>query len=157
MHHAAIRTANIHRAIAFYEHLGFVVQERFSTGYTLACWMIGLGGQQGLEGRIELIEIPEPRPAPDAFGDEHYTGYYHLSFDLTALTPSLNDWLADLEDAMNRRLTDAPEILQPLTVLLRPMQQVIGDQVYEVAFIADADGLPLELIRLLGRTTGHGD
>ncbi|MEO1006484.1 MAG: VOC family protein, partial [Cyanobacteria bacterium J06638_38] len=77
MHHASIRTANIHQAIAFYEQLGFDVQERFTTGYTLACWMTGLGG------RIELIQIPEPKPAPDSFHDEHYVGYYHLSFDLT--------------------------------------------------------------------------
>ena len=150
MHHASIRTANIHRSIAFYEQLGFEVQERFTTGYTLACWMVGCGGTTGLAGRVELIEIPEPRPAPDAFGDEHYTGYYHLSFDLTPLTPSLSTWLAQLEDSINRRLTDAPEIFQPLKVLLSPKQQIIGDQVYEVAFIADPDGLPLELIRVLG-------
>jgi hypothetical protein len=36
-----------------------------------------------------------------------------------------------------------------LKVLLEPTQQVIGDRVYEVAFIADIDGLPLEFIRLL--------
>ena len=45
MHHASIRTANIHQAIAFYEQLGFTVNERFTTGYTLACWMEGLGGR----------------------------------------------------------------------------------------------------------------
>ncbi|MCF3606405.1 hypothetical protein L2E81_07060 [Planktothrix agardhii 1033] len=79
MHHVSIRTANIHRAIAFYEILGFTVCERFTTGYTLACWM------EGLNGRIEL----------------------------------------------------------------EPMQQMIGDRVYEVMFIADSDGLPLEFIRIL--------
>ena len=83
MHHASIRTANIHRAIAFYEQLGFAVNERFTTGYTLACWM------SGLDGRIELIQIPQPRPAADAFNDEHYTGYYHLSFDLTQTVADL--------------------------------------------------------------------
>jgi hypothetical protein len=36
-----------------------------------------------------------------------------------------------------------------LKVLLEPRQQQIGDHVYEVAFIADADGLPLEFIRVL--------
>jgi catechol 2,3-dioxygenase-like lactoylglutathione lyase family enzyme len=92
-HHASIRTRDIHRAIAFYERLGFTVQERFTTGMTLACWMTGLGG------RIELIQIPEPRPAADAFGDEHYTGYYHLSFDLTQVTPSLPAWLQELRQS----------------------------------------------------------
>lgn len=135
MHHVSIRTADIFRAIAFYEQLGFTVCERFTTGYTLACWMEGLGG------RIELLQIPEPHPAPDAFGDEHYVGYYHLSFDLTETTNDLPTWLEELQT----RLAD-----QPLKVLLEPTQQMIGDRVYEVAFIADADRLPIELMREMG-------
>lgn len=138
MHHASIRTANIHRAIAFYEQIGFTVNERFTTGYTLACWMEGLGG------RIELIQIPEPKPAPDAFGDEHYVGYYHLSFDLTDLTPDLLTWLQALQAKFRQS-----EELDSLTVLLEPCQQMIGDRVYEVLFLADSDGLPLEFIRVL--------
>jgi catechol 2,3-dioxygenase-like lactoylglutathione lyase family enzyme len=138
MHHASIRTANIHRAIAFYEQLDFTVNERFTTGYTLACWMEGLGG------RIELIQIPEPKPAPDSFGDEHYVGYYHLSFDLTDLTPDLPTWLQALQARFNQA-----EDLDPLKVLLEPCQQMIGDRVYEVLFLADSDGLPLEFIRIL--------
>lgn len=144
MHHASIRTANIHRAIAFYEQLGFTVKERFTTGYTLACWL------EGLSGRIELIEIPEPKPAPDAFTDENYVGYYHLSFNLTEITPNLSSWLQQLQqkfDAVNQQ--NLP-LLPPLKVLLEPRQQIIGDRVWEVVFIADTDGLPLEFIRLLG-------
>ncbi|MCW6037756.1 VOC family protein [Spirulina subsalsa FACHB-351] len=144
MHHASIRTANIHKAIAFYEKLGFIVQERFTTGYTLACWLEGLGG------RIELIQIPEPKPAPDTFGDEHYVGYYHLSFDLTATTPSLPQWLQGIIQVFAVATAENPEQYQPLQVLLAPTQQIIGDRVYEVAFIADTDGLPLEFIRVLG-------
>jgi catechol 2,3-dioxygenase-like lactoylglutathione lyase family enzyme len=142
LHHASIRTADIHQAIAFYEQLGFTVKERFTTGYTLACWMTGLGG------RIELIQIPEPKPAPDAFNDEHYVGYYHLSFDLTNLTTDLAKWLKDLEQKMAIALENNFEV-QPLKVLLKPEQQMIGDRVYEVAFIADTDGLPLEFIRII--------
>ena len=142
MHHASIRTANIHRAIAFYELLGFTVGDRFTTGYTLACWLEGLGG------RIELIQIPQPKPAADAFGDEHYVGYYHLSFDLTKTTTDLPSWLAALQ-ASFAAASATNEQVQPLTVLLPPEQQMIGDRVYEVAFIADADGLPLEFLRLL--------
>ncbi|MDJ1170182.1 VOC family protein [Roseofilum sp. BLCC_M154] len=136
MHHVSIRTANIHQAIAFYQILGFEVTERFTTGMTLACWLEGLGG------RIELIQIPEPRPAADAFGDEHYTGYYHLSFDLTDSVSDLPSWLQDLQ----QNVAACPS-LPPLKVLLEPMQQRIGDRVYEVAFIADMDGLPLEFLR----------
>ena len=144
MHHASIRTANIHRAIAFYEQLGFVVNERFTTGYTLACWM------SGLDGRIELIQIPEPRPAADAFNDEHYTGYYHLSFDLTQTVADLPQWLEDLKAKFVAASEAQPEQIAPLKVLLEPTQQMIGDRVYEVTFIADADGLPLEFIRVMG-------
>ena len=144
MHHASIRTANLHQAIAFYELLGFVVKERFTTGYTLACWLEGLGG------RVELIQIPEPKPAPDAFGDEHYVGYYHLSFDLTNLTNNLPSWLDRLKANFTQAAQTNPEQIQPLKVLLEPTQQMIGDRVYEVTFIADRDGLPLEFIRVIG-------
>lgn len=143
MHHASIRTADIFRAIAFYELLGFVVCERFTTGHTLACWM------EGLQGRIELLQIPQPRPVPDAFHDEHYTGYYHLSFDLTDTTPSLPDWLSALQETFAYAAAIEGSQVSPLKVLLDPTQQMIGEHVYEVAFIADADGLPLEFIRIL--------
>ncbi len=151
MHHASIRTADIHRAVAFYERLGFSLEERFTTGATLACWMTGLGG------RIELIQIPQPNPTADAFGDEHYTGYYHLSFDLTEVTESLPVWLEQLR---SRFLPEDPpegananavvdQSGEGLRVLLEPEQQMIGEGLYEVAFIADADGLPLEFIRVI--------
>lgn len=143
MHHASIRTADIHRAIAFYEQLGFTICERFTAGITLACWMEGLGG------RIELIQIPEPRPAPDAFGDEHYVGYYHLSFDLTDGVSDLPTWLTNLQERFAEASRSNPESLQPLKILLEPTQQMIGSRVYEVAFIADSDGLPLEFLRVL--------
>ncbi|MFN6565772.1 VOC family protein [Dendronalium sp. ChiSLP03b] len=145
MHHASIRTADIHRAIAFYEILGFTVCERFTTGYTLACWMEGLGG------RIELIQIPEPKPAPDAFADEHYVGYYHLSFDLTEMTADLPSWLINIKERVALVAESQTEKLQPLKVLLEPTQQQIGDRIWEVAFIADADGLPLEFMRFLAK------
>ncbi|MEG3438222.1 VOC family protein [Pannus brasiliensis CCIBt3594] len=145
MHHASIRTANIHRAIAFYEILGFTVRERFTTGYTLACWM------EGAAGRIELIEIPEPKPAPDAFHDEHYVGYYHLSFDITETHADLSTWLAELREKYNEAVDRDPNLYRPLSVLLEPQQQMIGENVYEVAFIADTDGLPLEFLRRLPR------
>ncbi len=146
MHHASIRTANIHQAIAFYELLGFEVKERFTTGYTLACWLEGLGG------RVELIQIPEPKPAPDAFGDEHYVGYYHLSFDLTDITKDLPSWLDRLKTNFARAIETNPEQVKPLKILLEPTQQMIGDRVYEVTFIADSDGLPLEFIRVISNS-----
>lgn len=147
MHHASIRTADIHRAIAFYELLGFQVCERFTAGITLACWM------EGLNGRIELLQVPEPRPAADAFTDEHYTGYYHLSFDLTDRTDDLPDWLDRLKAQFEQAAATGQ--VNPLNVLLEPKQQMIGDRVYEVAFIADEDGLPLEFLRMMTTLKNH--
>ncbi len=131
LHHISIKTADIHRSMKFYQHLGFATEERFTTGYTLACWL------SGELGRIELIQVPQPQPTNDAFGDERYVGFYHISFDLTGKTQSLTIWLESLAQKTK------------LTILLKPQQQMIGDRVYEVAFIADPDGLPLEfLLRL---------
>ncbi|QDZ41334.1 VOC family protein [Euhalothece natronophila Z-M001] len=144
MHHVSIRTGNIHRAIAFYELFGFTIQERFTTGYTLACWL------EGWNSRIELIQIPQPKPAPDAFHDEHYVGYYHLSFDITDYADSLPEWL-NQQRSRFQQAAESNEEVSPLTVLLEPTQQMIGETVYEVAFIADADGLPLEIIRNQGK------
>lgn len=143
MHHASIRTADIHRAIAFYSLLGFEMETQFTAGITLACWMTGL------MGRIELLQIPEPKAAPDCFHDEHYTGYYHLSFDLTDIVKSLPKWLKSLETRFAHAHSDSPDEIEPLRVLLPPQQQMIGNRVYEVAFIADADSLPLEFLRMM--------
>ncbi|MEL6382408.1 MAG: VOC family protein [Cyanobacteria bacterium J06626_18] len=143
MHHASIRTADIHRAIAFYTLLGFSMEEQFTAGTTLACWMTGLGG------RIELLQIPEPRSAPDCFYDEHYTGYYHLSFDLTKTVDSLPDWIDSLEKQFLQANQSASAEVGSLKILLPPQQQMIGRYVYEVTFIADIDGLPLEFLRMM--------
>ncbi|NJN75089.1 MAG: VOC family protein [Synechococcaceae cyanobacterium RL_1_2] len=140
MHHASIRTPDIHRALAFYELLGFTVEERFTTGYTLACWLTGL------DSRLELIQIPEPASVIDCFYDEHYVGYYHLSFDLTPQVPNLPQWLEGLGQKFEQARSQN-RMLPPLKILLQPEQQRIGDRVYEVAFIADPDGLPLEFLR----------
>jgi len=138
LHHVSIRTADIFKSIAFYEQLGFRVNDRFTAGTTLACWMEGLGS------RLELIQIPEPKPAVDAFFDEHYVGYYHLSFDVATMgiADSLLDWLTMFQDQLKA-------IGQRATVLLDPQKQQIGDRWYEVAFLADPDGLAIEFLRLL--------
>ncbi len=142
LHHISIRTADIMKAISFYQLLGFEVREKFTTGYTLACWLEGEGG------RIELLQIPQPKPAPDAFYDEHYVGYYHLCLDITDKNIDLVEWLRILADKCLQANRENPQF-PPLKVLLPPQQQMIENQVYEVAFIADTDNLPIEIIRRL--------
>jgi catechol 2,3-dioxygenase-like lactoylglutathione lyase family enzyme len=136
LHHVSIRTANIHRSIAFYGCLGFELSERFTTGYTLACWLMGQ------QTRLELIQIPEPEPAPEAFHNEHYVGYYHLSFDVLGQAIDLTAWLEQL----SKQLAASADFKLELKVLLAPHQQQIGDRIYEMAFISDPDGLPIELL-----------
>lgn len=145
MHHVSIHTANIHKAIAFYQILGFTIQTRFVIGYTLACWMEGLGG------RIELIEIPEPKKKLNIFYDNSHVGYYHISFDLTHHISGLSVWLSKLKINFSK-YEYAQENLDDSSfpiILLEPKEQVIGDKLYEIAFIQDQDGLPLEFIRIL--------
>ncbi len=136
LHHISIRTANIHRSITFYSSLGFEISERFTTGYTLACW---LTGQQS---RLELIQIPEPHPAPDSFHNEHYVGYYHLALDITNQAANLTSWLVNWKS----RLSEQQEFSIEPQILLAPHQQQIGNKTYEVAFITDPDNLPIELL-----------
>jgi catechol 2,3-dioxygenase-like lactoylglutathione lyase family enzyme len=64
--------------------------------------------------------------------EEGYVGYYHLSFEVENLEIYLQDLVAKLGK---------------LKILLMPRTQEIGDRSYKVAFIADPDGLPIELIQ----------
>ena len=117
-HHTSIKTADIFQAIAFYEALGFEVTERFTAGITLACWMHGAGTN------LELMQVPEPKHISDPFGDEHYVGYYHLSFHVE----NLESFLQNLVNKLGK-----------VKLLLPPREQTIGDRQYKVAFIADPD------------------
>lgn len=72
-----------------------------------------------------------------------------VSANLSDRTSDLSGWLARLKTQFDRAALEQPEQIQPLQVLLEPEQQMIGDRVYEVAFIADPDGLPLEFVRVL--------
>jgi len=127
-HHISIKTADIFKAIAFYEALSFKIETRFTAGITLACWMVGANT------RLELMQVPEPQLTANGFDDEGYVGYYHLSFEVE----NLEIFLPSLVDKLGK-----------LKVLLPPRSQEIGDRSYIVAFIADPDGLPIELIQSL--------
>jgi catechol 2,3-dioxygenase-like lactoylglutathione lyase family enzyme len=86
----------------------------------------------GAGTNLELMQVPEPKNIADPFGDENYAGYYHLSFHVE----DLEIFLQDLVDKLGK-----------LKLLLPPREQTIGDRTYQVAFIADPDGLPIELLQ----------
>lgn len=125
-HHVSIKSGDIWRSLAFYEGLGFQVQTRFTAGITLGCWLAGHGMV------LEILQVPEPKHCPDSFNDEHFVGYYHLSF----VVEDLQQTLADLLSKMG-------QLSMPLT----PRKQIIGDRTYQTAFIRDPDGLPIELLQ----------
>lgn len=141
LHHVSLKTADIHRAIAFYGLLDFAIAERFTTGHTLACWLTGRGSC------LELIQVPQPAPGGDPFGDEHYVGYYHLSFDVTTEAPDLPQWWQRFQE----KAQGYGDRYGAISLLLPPQQQMIGRSVYEVLFFADGDGQPIEILR---RCTG---
>ncbi|NJK33997.1 MAG: VOC family protein [Oscillatoriales cyanobacterium SM2_2_1] len=126
IHHFSILCADIWRSLAFYEALGFVIVTRFTAGTTLGCWLEGLGM------RLELMQVPTPSPPANPFGDEGYVGYYHLSLAV---------------DDVGQTLEGLGSILGTVRILLLPREQIIGDRTYRVSFIADPDGLPIELLQ----------
>ncbi len=83
---------------------------------------------------LELIQVPQPSPPLDSFGDENYVGYYHLSFVVDDLILTLQN----LASAWGK-----------IQLLLPPRQQTIGETSYLVTFLSDPDGQPIELLQVL--------
>jgi len=174
-HHVAIRTRHIETAIQFYSLLGFEVQHKFRAGPAKAAWLTQQQPPSSSTMRIELIEIPKHvlneqpgtrKRAIDVLTREELLGYNHLAFDVTHLIRSMN---AD-NMANNSTLTTTSLIScgcntyglsnyieqlneqslstfgKTLRVALQPQQTIVGNEVYELAFIYDADGCLLELL-----------
>ena len=152
IHHAALRTRNITTAIDFYSLLGFRVETKFRAGPAKAAWLTS-GTGEGV--RFELIEIPdfilqEPegmkRRAIDLSKRSELLGWNHVALDVTAAMDqcgftALEQWMDQLNKKSKERFGKS------LRVAVRPKQTIIGQGVYELAFLYDADGGIVELIR----------
>ena len=133
------------------------------------------GGESG-GCRLELIEVPsfvleEPagmrRRAYDLMERQDLLGHNHLALDVTqqiaeaAAAANINDndnQDSDEEESNPSRITDLTTWLQALNqtsidtsnrmlrVALEPQQQMIGQGVFELAFLYDADGALIELL-----------
>lgn len=150
-HHMAVKTRNITIAIQFYGLLGFEVACRFRAGPARACW---LTQPESSSSRLELIEVPsyllnEPegmkRRAMNLMERQELLGWNHVALDVTESLESkglsqLLEWMQDLNQTSMR------EFGKGLRVALEPRQQIIGDSVYELAFLYDADGALVELL-----------
>ena len=151
-HHTAIKTKNITMAISFYGLFGYEVTCQFRAGPARAAWM----QLPDDRGRLELIEVPsyliqQPR-APNLSVRPDILGFNHVALDVSAQiqkesetsenkTFSLATWIQDLNRTsmvlFNKTLR---------TAVYPPQQQIIGSNVYDIAFLYDADGCLLELL-----------
>ena len=157
-HHVALKTRNITTALQFYSLLDFVVTCKFRAGPARAAWLEPFNknnNQVATTTRLEIIEVPTyllneqvgtRRRALDLMERQDALGYNHLALDVTqqiasqANLSSLADWM----DQLNHKSVDS--FGKTLRVALPPRQQIIGQCVYELAFLYDADGCLVELL-----------
>ena len=105
--------------------------------------------------RLEIIEVPsfvldEPegmqRRALDLMQRQDLLGHNHFALDVTEQIQdsenmsNLQDWM----QALNQ--TSIKTFNRMLRVALEPQQQMIGQGVFELAFLYDADGALVELL-----------
>lgn len=151
LHHTAIKTRNITIAIQFYGMLGFEPSVKFRAGPARAAW---LEHSSSSGGRLELIEVPsymlnEPegmkRRAFDLVQRQELLGHNHLALDVTSSIQSLGlESLSEWIDSLNQQ--SLANFGKTLRIAVEPRQQLIGREVYELAFLYDADGALVELL-----------
>ena len=176
LHHTALKTRNITTAIQFYSLLGFEPSAKFKAGPARAAWLEHKPELSSTNtnasipvcsiSRIELIEVPpwilnEPqgktRRAFDLFQNQEYLGHNHLALDVTS---SINTNKSNLESSLvdkdhtfllsawmeNLNEKSFGLFRKTLRVALEAEQFMVGNVVYERAFIYDADGALIELL-----------
>lgn len=164
-HHTAIRTRNIENAIKFYSLFGYDIETKFRAGPARAAWLTNSKptekkGQSDVASRLEVIEVPDYilqekegtiKRALDLIKNEALLGLNHYALDVTSYIHSLgkkdyyglDQFLEDTDDK-------SKEIFgKTLRVAVPPRQQVIGNQVFELCFLFDADGCIVELVRYI--------
>lgn len=151
LHHIAIRTQNITRAISFYSMLLSVDDDGTeSTSLSVTKFRAGPARAAWLEAsfyRLELIEIPrwilegeatgKLFRAPDLMAQNSILGYNHAALDVSI---PLADFIQRLQEASFENFQ------KTVRVAVKPYTQIIGQAVYELAFVYDADGSLIELL-----------
>lgn len=123
----------------FYSLFGLEESVRFRAGPARAAWLVSSANT-----RVELIEVPASFE-PELRAREstlRSVGLDHLALDVT---DSGEDSLADYLVALNKKSEQL--FSRSVKLVLPPYQQMIGDEVYELAFVGDPDGVLVELIR----------
>ncbi|CAM9693916.1 unnamed protein product [Ascophyllum nodosum] len=144
-HHCALRTSNIVRAIKFYSLLGMKEVVRFRAESARCAFLEGAGT------RLELIEVPAsmqpPDKAQDLTLDMRATGLNHIAFDVGPAIEASEGSPDDLRGFLSELNRQSEEIFgMSVRLAVSPFEQRIGQDVYDVAFITDADGVLLELL-----------
>lgn len=177
-HHVAIRTRNIENAIKFYSLFGFKVETKFRAASARAAWLnnamlpnrnkndeqnndeVLKGQSYNTASRLEIIEIPEHildekegtmKRAIDLLQNEAILGLNHYALDVTPYIHHLaQDEYYGLDQFLLQINQESLEIFgKTLRIAMQPKQQVIGSQVFELAFVYDADGVVVELMRYI--------
>lgn len=177
-HHVAIRTRNIENAIKFYSLFGFKVETKFRAASARAAWLSNamlangnkndeqsndevLKGQSyNIASRLEIIEIPQHvlnekegtiKRAIDLLQNEAILGLNHYALDVTPYIHHLaKDEYYGLDQFLLQINQESLKMFgKTLRVAMQPKQQVIGSQVFELAFVYDADGVVVELMRYI--------
>jgi hypothetical protein len=169
IHHTAIRTKNITVAIKFYELLGFIVETKFRAGPARAAWLVLIDinnnnnnnnnninqQQSGSSSRIELIEIPSYMGYRTINGlqNENLLGYNHMALDVTNHIPSSttinnnNVTISCLQDYINCLNTYSMSLYnKTIRIAVQPKQRLIGQSIFEIAFLYDPDHCLIELL-----------
>ena len=157
-HHTGLKVANITRSMDFYSLLGWKESVRFRAGPARAVWLGPVGND--LDGTcdtsgaplhvLELIEVPSSyqstMKAVDLSSAEAVaiTGLNHFTLDVSHLCAGvgLGAFLAQL-NSRSEAIFD-----RSVRLVIEPYQQLIGQDVFEVAFVADPDGVLLEVLAL---------
>lgn len=165
-HHTAIRTRNIENAIKFYSLFGYDIETKFRAGPARAAWLTNskatsnAKGQSDVSSRLEVIEVPAYilqeeegtiRRARDMLQDEALLGLNHYALDVTPYIRSLGkDDYFGLDQFLEEINEKSKNLFgKKLRVAMAPKQQVIGNQVFELSFLYDADGTVVELVRYI--------
>jgi catechol 2,3-dioxygenase-like lactoylglutathione lyase family enzyme len=147
-HHTALKVYNISRSMAFYSLFGWEEEARFRAGPARAVWL-KFPEQGCVNHRLELIEVPlalEPAPKArdlSAASSIAITGLNHFTLDISAAARDSGGMRAYLQQ-LNAR--SEAWFNKSIRLVVDPYQQIIAQNVYEMAFVSDPDGVLVELI-----------
>ena len=134
--------------MAFYSLFGFSETVRFRAGSARAAWLETSDPSPAY--KLELIEVPTHMAIPSPVDlskatNVAVTGLNHFTMDVTPQAV-LNGGLTGFLRELNKESEDRFD--RSVRLVLEPYQQMIGREVYEIAFVSDPDGVLVEFIAL---------